>query len=103
MKKKKIKDPLIKRIPRELRSEAGKYIVIFLFITMMISTVSGMLVAGGSMKQAYEDGFEKYNIEDGNFELMEKADADTISKIEDGKEKLTASQRLILKPRTERT
>ena len=100
MKKKKIKDPLIKRVPRELRSEAGKYIVIFLFITMMISAVSGMLVAGGSMKQAYEDGFEKYNIEDGNFELTEKANADTISKIEDGKEKLTVYENFYVEEET---
>lgn len=36
-----MKNPLIKRLPRELKGEIGKYIVLFLFITMMIGIVSG--------------------------------------------------------------
>ena len=41
----------------------------------MISTigfVSGFLVADGSMIQAYNEGFEKYNIEDGNFRVKKE-------------------------------
>ena len=30
-----MKNPLIKRLPRELKGEIGKYIVLFLFITMI--------------------------------------------------------------------
>ena len=37
-----------------------------------IGLVSGFLVADGSMIQAYNEGFEKYNIEDGNFRLGER-------------------------------
>lgn len=65
-------NPLIKRLPRELKGEIGKYIVLFLFITMMIGIVSGFLVAAGSMSVAYDESFEKYNIESGNFELLQK-------------------------------
>ena len=83
-----MKNPLIKRLPRELKGEIGKYIVLFLFITMMIGIVSGFLVAAGSMSVAYDESFEKYNIESGNFELLQKADDDAIKKIEDGEEKI---------------
>ena len=44
-----VKNPLGKRVFRELRSEAGKYIVIFLLLAMTIALVSGFLVADGSM------------------------------------------------------
>ena len=71
MQKEKIRNPLIKRIPKELKSEFGKYAVIFLFLTVTIGFISGFLVADNSMTEAYEKSFEKYNIEDGNFELTE--------------------------------
>ncbi|HKM35661.1 MAG TPA: ABC transporter permease, partial [Lachnospiraceae bacterium] len=67
-------NPLFKRLPRELKSEMGKYIVLFVFITIMIGLVSGFLVASESMKTAYDEGFEKYNIEDGNFEIAYEMD-----------------------------
>lgn len=68
-----MKNPLRKRLLRELKSEAGKYLVIFLLLTGSIGFVSGFLVADGSMIIAYNEGFEKYRIEDGNFRLTEKA------------------------------
>ena len=68
-----MKNPLRKRLLRELKSEFGKYLVIFLLLAGTISLVSGFLVADGSMIIAYNEGFEKYNIEDGNFRLGEKA------------------------------
>ncbi|MGN1086379.1 MAG: ABC transporter permease, partial [Porcipelethomonas sp.] len=77
-----MKNPLNKRILREIKGEAGKYIVIFLFMTALIAIVSGFLIAGESLKTAYDQSFEKYNVEDGNFELAEKADSQCISSIE---------------------
>lgn len=68
-----MKNPLRKRLLRELKSEIGKYLVIFLLLAGTISLVSGFLVADGSMIIAYNEGFEKYNIEDGHFRLGEKA------------------------------
>lgn len=77
-----MKNPLNKRLPRELKSEFGKYLVLFIFLAGMIALVSGFLVADGSMLKAYEQSFEKYNIEDGNFELDEEASDGTLQKIE---------------------
>lgn len=68
-----MKSPLRKRLPRELKSEFGKYLVVFLLMVVTIGFVSGFLVADGSMLQAYDESFEKYNIEDGNFRAEKKA------------------------------
>lgn len=95
-----MRNPLIKRLPRELKGELGKYIVLFLFITMMIGIVSGFLVAADSMATAYDESFEKYNIEQGNFELLQKADDDTIKKIEDGSEKVKVYENFYLDKET---
>lgn len=70
-----MKSPLRKRLLRELRSEAGKYLVIFLLLIGSIGFVSGFLVADGSMIAAYNESFEQYNIEDGNFRLAKQANA----------------------------
>ena len=77
-----MRNPLIKRLPRELKSEFGKYLVIFLFLGGMIALVSGFLVASGSMAAAYDESFEKYNIEDGNFELAVEADDAVLETLE---------------------
>lgn len=77
-----MKNPLIKRLPRELKSELGKYIVLFIFMTAIIGFISGFFVASGSLKTAYDESFEKYNIEDGNFELYYEADASLIETLE---------------------
>lgn len=76
-----MKNPLNKRLPRELKDEIGKYLVILILLVAMISFVSGFLVADGSMLQAYNESFEKYNIEDGHFRLenvMNKAQRKSI-------------------------
>ena len=67
-----MRNPLIKRLPRELKSEFGKYIVIFLLLIGSIGLISGFLVADGSMITAYNESFEKYNIEDGHFQTGKK-------------------------------
>lgn len=78
-----MKNPLRKRLLRELKSEIGKYLVIFLLLAGTISLVSGFLVADGSMIIAYNEGFEKYNIEDGNFRLGEKANKAQLKAIQE--------------------
>ena len=80
-----MKNPLIKRLPREFKGELRKYSIIFIFMTAVIGFVSGCLVAGNSMKTAYKEGFEKYNIEDGNFELAYEADDALLDLLEDEK------------------
>lgn len=77
-----MKNPLYKRLPRELKSDFGKYLVIFLFIAGMIALISGFLVADNSLIAAYNEGFEKYNIENGHFELMLEAEPELIEILE---------------------
>lgn len=85
-----MKNPLHKRFWRELKQDAGKYLVLFLFLTLTVGFVSGFMVADGSMQQAYEESFEKYKIEDGHFTLAVKADKDLKSKLEKEHLKLSA-------------
>ena len=40
-----MKSPLRKRLPRELKSEIGKYLVVLILMIAMIGFVSGFLVA----------------------------------------------------------
>lgn len=82
-----MRNPLRHRIGREFKNEFGKYLAVILFLMLTIGFVSGALVAGGSMLKTYEESFEKYNIEDGNFELSHKAGAELTSRLE--KENLT--------------
>ena len=78
-----MRSPLNKRLFRELRGEFGKYLVIFILMTLTIGMVSGFLVADGSMIQAYEESFEKYNIENGHFRTEKKMNNVQIQDIED--------------------
>ena len=76
-------NPLMKRIPREIRDSFSKYIVIFLLLVGTISLCSGFFVADESMIKAYNESFEKYHIEDGHFitkNPLNKAQRKAISK-----------------------
>ena len=84
MKKKKIKNPLIRRIPKELIGDWKKYLVVFLFLVLTIGFVSGMYVANESMITSASEGVTKYKQEDGHFELKKQADATLLSAIETG-------------------
>ena len=78
-----MKNPLWRRIPKELKDDFGKYIVIFLFMVITTGMVSGFMVAGESMKKTYDNTFDKYNVEDGHFDLSGEASSDMMSAIED--------------------
>ncbi len=78
-----MKNPLNKRLPREFTGEIAKYLVIFVFMTAVIGLISGFLIADGSMYNTYNESFEKYNVEDGNFELYTKADDSIIDKLDE--------------------
>lgn len=78
-----MKNPLCRRIPKELKDDFGKYIVIFLFMVITTGMVSGFLVAGESMKQTYDQSFDKYNVEDGHFALNSEVTDDMKKSIED--------------------
>ena len=62
-----MRNPLNKRFKREIKNGFGRYLVIFLLLFLSIGEVSGFLVVDHSLITAYENSFEKYNVEDGNF------------------------------------
>lgn len=74
MTKTKKKNPLIKRIPRELVGDWCKYLLVSAFLILTIGFVSGIYVANGSMMKAADESADKYKLEDGHFILEEKAD-----------------------------
>ncbi len=78
-----MRNPLNRRFGRQLKTEFGKYLVIFILLVATIGFVSGFLVADGSMIIAYNDSFEKYNIEDGHFETQKALNKAQIKAVED--------------------
>ena len=64
-----MKNPLAKRLFRELKTDWKKYFVLFLLMTFMIGLASGVNVGNDSMMAAIDESYEKYNIENGHFEL----------------------------------
>ena len=77
-----MKNPLNRRLPRELKGEMGKYMVIFLFMMLTIGFTSGYFVANSSMLQASEESYDKYNIEDGHFVVKDEISASLQRKLE---------------------
>ena len=78
-----MRNPLNRRLPRELKHDMGKYAVIFLFLVMLISLVSGFLVADNSVRHAYDEGFEKYNLEWGHVSFNQEPSAEFLETLED--------------------
>lgn len=73
MKKNKTKNPLIKRVPRELKGDWSKYLLVSLFMIFVIGCIAGMYVANESMLTAATENTKKSICEDGHFELSQKA------------------------------
>ncbi|MBD5543247.1 MAG: FtsX-like permease family protein [Lachnospiraceae bacterium] len=80
----KVRNPLLKRIPRELLGDWKKYLLVSLFLILTIGFVSGMYVANESMMTSADEGISKYNLENGHFELNQQGDGELLSAIESG-------------------
>lgn len=83
---KKVRNPLSKRVPRELVCDWRKYLVVSLLLILTIGFVSGMYVANESMMTAADEGVSRYKLEHGHFELSSQAD---------GKLRLTACMQIM--------
>lgn len=59
--------PLRKRFPRELKNNLGKYLGIFLLMSVTIALTSGFLLAAHSIGVIIDGMPEKYSIEDARF------------------------------------
>ena len=77
-----MKNPLRKRYIRDLKSDLGKYLAIALFMIMLISLVSGYLVAAGSIEKTFYEGWDKYNVEDGHITFSTELTTEVMAKIE---------------------
>ncbi len=62
MKKNKTKNPLIKRVPRELKRGLGKYLLVSLFMIFVIGFIAGMYVANESMLTAATENMKKVDL-----------------------------------------
>ncbi len=78
-----MKNPLRRRLLRELRQDAGKYIALLLFLTLTVGMVSGFIVAAGSMRAAYDESFAKYSVESGHFILEDRLPEETKASLEE--------------------
>ena len=79
-----MRNPLVKRIPKELASDWHKYIVIILFMVLMISLVSGMYVGHDSMLAAVDRNVDELKLEHGSFELSSRASEEMLEALSSG-------------------
>ncbi|MBR3573880.1 MAG: permease [Lachnospiraceae bacterium] len=79
-----MRNPLIKRIPKELVSEWHKYLVIIVFMVIMISVISGMYIGHDSMLSSVYANRDALNLEDGRFELSGRASREMLDAISTG-------------------
>ena len=79
-----MRNPLVKRIPKELAADWHKYAVIILFMVLMIGVISGMYVGHDSMLYSIEKGRADLNLEDGSFELSHEASPELLEALSTG-------------------
>ncbi len=80
----KIKNPLLKRVPREFIGDWKKYIIVTLFLVVMIGATAGVYVANNSMMVTFDGLEDTYLLEDGHFELNREADEALLNAIATG-------------------
>ncbi|MCR5054643.1 MAG: FtsX-like permease family protein [Lachnospiraceae bacterium] len=77
-----MKNPLNKRIPKNIKKDWKKYLVLCLLLILTISVVSAMYVGNNGMEKAFADAYSDYNIEDGHFELKDEPTEALLSAME---------------------
>ncbi len=75
--------PLRKRLPRELKNNLGKYLGMFLLLTLAIAFTSGFLVAASSIELIGTNMRDDYYTEDGHFATTFKADSKSVEAVEE--------------------
>ena len=76
-----MRNPMNRRLPRELKADFGKYLVIFLFLVMVVSVVSGFLVANAGIADAYKRNMRENKLEDGHLSFNVRPDEELLSNI----------------------
>lgn len=75
--------PLRKRFPRELKNNLGKYLGIFLLMSVTIALTSGFLLAAHSIGVIIDDMPENYSIEDARFTTAFEATDEQLNAADD--------------------
>ncbi|WP_347711634.1 ABC transporter permease [Olsenella uli] len=74
--------PLGRRLPRELRHNLGKYLGLFLLISLTIAMVTGYLVAARSIQRVIADTRASSNVEDFAFTTQFEASDEALDAVE---------------------
>ena len=78
--------PLTKRFPRELKNNLGKYLGIFLLMSVTIALTSGFLLAAHSISVIIDDIPGTYHVEDGRFTTTFEATDAQLNAVRDAAE-----------------
>ena len=81
---KRPKNPLRKRVWKDMLRDWKRYLMIFTMLVITIGFVSGMYVANNSMMHTLDENVTALKQESGHFELSKKADDALLSAIETG-------------------
>ena len=81
---KRPKNPLNKRVWKDMLRDWKRYLMIGLMLIVTIGFVSGMYVANNSMLNTLDKNVAEMKREDGHFKLSKKADEATVKAIETG-------------------
>ncbi len=77
-----MRNPLFKRLPKELLKDLAKYIVMFFFLALPIALCAGYMIGNNSMIISYEEGLTRKILEDGHFKTSNEIDNNLIEEIE---------------------
>ena len=77
-----MRNPLNKRLPRELKANAGRYLGLLLIFVVTIMIGSSFMVALDCANIALKENEQECLVEDGQFELVDKISEDTFETLE---------------------
>lgn len=77
-----MRNPLNKRLMRDLKHNAGRYIAVAVIMIASIAVLSGFLATADGIKEAFENNRVKCKVEDGLFNSYFKIPKKTIAKTE---------------------
>ena len=78
-----MRNPLNKRLPRDIRRNLGKYLSIFILLTATIAFGSSFLVVSDSIQSTLLNNQKENHVENGNFGSYLELDDKTIEKVEE--------------------
>lgn len=79
-----MRNPLHRRLGRQLRHETGRYLGTFLLLVVTVGVVSGFLATLSSIQRIVDGMDGRYSVEDARFETSEPLGDDARSAAEKG-------------------